>query len=404
MNLDRSVRPLEQGKIIFQLPEIKTFKLSNGLDIYFVKKTNLPIVQMNFLIQSGSKDDPAGKKGLAYLTAALIDEGAGEYDSLQLDNEIEMLGTIFGVSADHDNTMLSMVCLEEHFNRSLELMSKVILEPHFSAPEFERERSKIISKLHQMKDNPGYVASSVFEKLVYHDTAYAFQPFGEVSSLKNITNDDIKDFYARAYSVPNSTMIVVGDIDEAELKDRMEKYFGFWKNKIMNMDKVESPALEDTRFYLVHKNDAPQSEIRVGHISTGRNNPEYYAKSLVNTILGGQFTSRINLNLREDKGYTYGANSNFNYTKYLGYFRVGASVESRYTGASVSEVIKELNLIRETISEDELNYVKSYLVKRYPSLFETNSKIAKNIANLIVYSLPKNYLDTYIDKIFTYSA
>ena len=401
MNLDRSVRPLEQGKIIFQLPEIKTFKLSNGLDIYFVKKTNLPIVQMNFLIQSGSKDDPAGKKGLAYLTAALIDEGAGEYDSLQLDNEIEMLGTIFGVSADHDNTMLSMVCLEEHFNRSLELMSKVILEPHFSAPEFERERSKIISKLHQMKDNPGYVASSVFEKLVYHDTAYAFQPFGEVSSLKNITNDDIKDFYARAYSVPNSTMIVVGDIDEAELKDRMEKYFGFWKNKIMNMDKVESPALEDTRFYLVHKNDAPQSEIRVGHISTGRNNPEYYAKSLVNTILGGQFTSRINLNLREDKGYTYGANSNFNYTKYLGYFRVGASVESRYTGASVSEIIKELNLIRETISEDELNYVKSYLVKRYPSLFETNSKIAKNIANLIVYSLPKNYLDTYIDKIFT---
>ena len=401
MNLDRSVRPLEQGKIIFRLPEIKKFKLSNGLDIYFVKKSNLPVIQINFLIESGSKDDPAGKKGLAHLTAALVDEGAGEYDSLQLDNEIEMLGTVFGVSADQDNTMLSMVCLAEHFTRSLELLSKVILEPHFSDSEFERERSKIISKLHQLKDNPGYVASSVFEKLVYRDTAYAYQPFGESNSLKNINNNDVKNFYSSAYSAPNSSIIVVGDIEEDELKERLEKYFGVWNNKIMNMDKVETPSLEETAFYFVHKNDAPQSEIRIGHISTGRNNPEYYAKNLVNTMLGGQFTSRINLNLREDKGYTYGANSNFNYTKHLGYFKVGTSVESRFTGASVSEIIKELNLIRETISEKELNYVKSYLVKRYPSLFETNSKIAKNIANIIIYSLPQNYLDTYIDNIFT---
>lgn len=400
MKLDRSLRPLEQGKIIFSLPEIKTFKLSNGLDIFLVEKKNLPIVQINILVQSGSKNDPSDKKGLAHLTAALLDEGAGEFSSLQLDNEIEKLGSMFGVAADHDNSMLSMISLKEHYPRSLELLAQVLLEPHFSEIEFEREKLKHLSRLQQLKDNPGFIASSVFEKLIFKETAYSFPVYGDAISLNNISNEDVKDFYTSAYSIPNSTLIIVGDVEEAELRERLEKQFGSWRNKIINMDKVERPELDATKYYFVHKEDAPQSEIRVGHLSTGRNNTEYYAKNLVNTIFGGQFTSRINLNLREDKGYTYGANSQFSYNRNLGYFKVSASVESRFTGASIGEIIKELNLIRENISENELNFVKSYLVKRYPSLFETNSQIAQNIANILIYNLPEDYLDTFIDKTF----
>lgn len=401
MTLDRSKRPLEQGKISFSLPEIKKFKISNGLDVYFVEKKNLPIVQFNLLVQSGSKNDPAEKKGLAYLTAALIDEGAGEYDSLSLDNEIEKLGSVLGITADHDNIILSMLMLKENIERSVELFSKIVLEPNFDEKEFEREKLKVRTKIQQMKDNPGYIAKSVFEKVVNQDTAYSFPIFGNEESINKIINEDVKEFYSSNFSIPNSTLIVVGDIDKQELKDLLEKHFRTWENHIMNMDKIETPFQKPTQFYLVHKEDAPQSEIRIGHLSSGRNNPDYYAKNLLNTILGGQFTSRINLNLREDKGFTYGASSRFNYYKNTGYFVVGTSVESKYTGASVSEIIKELKMVRKNISEEELNFVKSYLVKRYPSLFETNSQIAGSIANIITYNLAQDYLDTFIDKTFT---
>ena len=397
--IDRSTAPVAGEKLRFNLPEIKELKLANGIKLFFVRKQKLPIVFTEVLFSAGSKFDPLEKRGLGYLASLLIDEGAGEYSSLELNGEFEKLGSVSSVTSNHDLISMSLLSLKENFNRSLELLSKIILTPRFEEEDFNREKKKVINRLLQLKDESSFIASSAFDKRIYGDSYYASPEIGYEYSVRDISNSDVKKFYGDNINPENANLIVVGNLTENEAVDQFDKYLGGWQSTPGKELSFETPKRNPTKFYFVNKENSPQSEIRVGHIAKNRNAPDYIPAKIMNTILGGQFSSRINLNLREAKGFTYGAHSNFQYYQQAGAFEVSTAVNTDNTGAAISEIIKELIGIRENISYKEIELAKSYLIKQFPSRFETYSQIAKNIGQLIIHKRPLSELEEYTEAI-----
>jgi zinc protease len=397
---DRSIIPSPSSELKFTLPEVVTFKLANALDVIFVKRSSLPILRMNLIINGGSNTDPAGKKGLANLFTMMIDEGAGGYNGLELMDEFDILGSSFDISCNNDGLYLGLRTLKENADRSIDLFSKIMTEPHFDEISFAREKRKLLTRLMQLKDDPEEIASSVFEYTVFgKDDPYAFPSMGYEDDIKDITVEEIKNFYKNYFVPNNSAMIVVGDITKDELTDKLNKYLYRWAPKILEIENYKCKAKESTGIYIIHKDDSVQSEIRIGHISAKRDKRDVFSRTLMNNILGGQFSSRINLNLREDKGYTYGAFSRFNYFKENAIFYVSTSAGIENTGKAIVEIIKELNLIREGVTEKELDFAKTSTIRKFPSNFETNRQVAYNLTTKYLYNLPDDYYDSYINKI-----
>ena len=397
---DRSIAPLPSAELKFTLPEVETFKLANALDVMFVKRSSLPILRLSLIINGGSNTDPVGKKGLANLFTMMIDEGAGGYNGLELMDEFDILGSNFDISCNNDGIYLGLRTLKENADRSIDLFSKIITEPHFDEISFAREKRKLLTRMMQLKDDPEEIASSVFEYIVFgKEDPYAFQSVGYEDDIKDITIDEIKSFYKHYFVPNNSTLIAVGDITKEELTEKLNKYLNKWEPKILEVDTYKSKVKEITGIYIIHKDDSVQSEIRIGHLSAKRDKRDIFQRTLLNNILGGQFSSRINLNLREEKGYTYGAFSRFNYFKDNAIFYASTSVGIENTGKAVFEIIKELNFIKEGVTEKELDFAKSSAIRKFPSNFETNRQVAYNLTTKYLYKLPDDYFDTYMDKI-----
>lgn len=397
--LDRSIKPEATGNIKFEIPEIEKFTLSNGLKIFLVRKESLPIIQFNFMVNAGSKTDPGNKSGLAYLTALLIDEGAGHLSALELDNEVESLGSILKISCDHDSFTVTMLTLKENLNKSFNIFSDIILKPRFEEDDFNREHKKLLSKIIQSGNEPTYIADSVFEKLIFEDTFYKNPTLGIQRTVENIANNDVKEFHQRKFFAENSTLVAVGNISKEEIISICSENLQMMKSGDEQDENFQSSNLENGKIYLIHKEGAAQSEIRVGHITNDRKNKDYYSKLLMNTILGGQFSSRLNSNLREIKGFTYGISSGFYYNKFSGQFEISTAVQSENTGAALIEIYKEINGIKENILSEEVEFAKSYLIKRFPSQFETYSQVSRQLATLVHYDLPDNYFNKYIENI-----
>lgn len=397
--MNRASTPIPSQKISFDIPQAKVLKLENGLQVYYIWKEKLPIVQTVIISSTGSVNDPEDKRGLAFLTSLLIDEGAGEFDALQLNNELEKLGTITSISANHDTFSFSILSLKENFERSFELLSKIILEPRFDEKDFAREKKKMLDKILQLKDEPSFIASSAFEKRLFQDAPYAYPEIGFEQTASQIGNDDVINFYTRNFRETNFTAIVVGNITEDEIVKLFNSYFDKLKSKDDRKNSILISAHDRSKIYFIDKKDSAQSEIRIGHLTKKRDADDFYAARIMNTILGGQFSSRINLNLREKRGLTYGAGSSINYFKHAGYFEVSTAVNIKDTGEAVSEILKEMKSIREIISDEEIEFAKSYLIKQFPSKFETYTQTAKNIVPLIVHNLPIDYYNNYENSI-----
>ena len=232
--LNRSVIPVPTKDISFNMPEIKFLKLGNGIDISFVQKEKLPIVYTEIIVFSGSRFDPYDKKGLGYLTSLLMDEGAGEFDALQLSEEFEKLGSVLSISTDHDTTILSILSLTENFERSLELVSKIVLKPRFDEKDFQREKKKILDKILQLKDEPSFIASSAFEHRIFGESYYGFPEIGFEESVARISNNDVKDIFARTFTSSNAKIVAVGNLTETEIVKLYDKYFNQWTSSSNN--------------------------------------------------------------------------------------------------------------------------------------------------------------------------
>lgn len=397
--LDRSKKPVPQNNIDFSLPNESRFHLDNGLEVILTKRNDLPIVQTNFLFFAGSAFDPTGKAGLANLTAMCLDEGAGDYSALELDDKFESLGSYISVTANQDAIFLSMVSLEENFKDSFDLVKEIIENPTFNEEDFEREKQKSLTRLLQLKDRPSYIATKSLESIVFKNSQYGHQVYGNIESVQKISNEDVKQFYSENIGPANGKLIIVGNFEEEILKAELNRIFSNWNHQIEEKHfKLNLPETEN-KIYFVSKKDAPQSEIRIGHACGNKKDEEFYARNIMNVILGGQFSSRLNSNLREDKGYTYGINSAFNYNRYNGYFTIATSVDTENTTNAISEILKEIDGLKKSISEKEVDFAKSYIIRRFPSMFETFAHMARNITSQILYDLPDNYFDEYIKRI-----
>lgn len=399
MKIDRSNPPQSSGKVKFTLPKFERFELKNGMNVLFMQKNHLPVVKINLQVNCGSSFDPIGKSGLAFLTAHLIGEGAGEYNSLQLDEEIESLGTLFDPSTDNDIVNLSMLALSDKLERSLELLSLVYQSPQFNDDDFNREKNKLLAKIVQNLNEPSFVASSNFDKIILKNTFYENSVLGKTKDVETFSNSDVINFHKKYFVPSNSLIIVVGNVTKNNLEEMLNEYFTTFATSIIEPPKPIIAEKQNSKFYFIHQKNAAQSEIRIGHLSNKRTDPDYFAKNIANSVLGGQFSSRLNLNLREAKGFTYGIHSAFIYYKNVGYFEISTSVNGKDTAESISEINKELAGLKLEITDNEIDFVKSYFIKRFPATFETNSQIVNSLSNLVKFSLPENYFDNYIQNI-----
>ena len=400
MQFDRKSRPKSLTQINFIPPSIQSFSLRNGLKIYFNEKNELPIVRMNLIFNCGSKYDEKDKKGLSNVLSMCIDEGAGSFNALQLADEFEVLGASFNVSCDNDIIIMSLQVLSENFSAALALIGSIVLNPHLSEGDFNREKHKLLIRLHQAQTEPDYIADVAFEYFLFgKDSPYAYPTSGIEQCIPNIQINTVRDLYDKTFIPSNSYLVIVGNINRVQLKNELESVFKTWSGNQLIKQELLSKVSYKSKTFIIEKPGATQTEIRIGHLSSQRNENDFYHKQIINLILGGQFSSRLNINLREKNGYTYGINSQFNYLKEAGFFCVSTSVDSANTLKALKEIFYEIKEIKKGIISKELIFAKSSITNKYPLNFETYRQISANITAKVIHNLPENYFETYIKKI-----
>ncbi|MDP2208966.1 MAG: pitrilysin family protein [Bacteroidota bacterium] len=400
--VDRSQKPKEGKTPSFSLPKIQKGVLSNGLKLMLVEQSELPIVQMQFVFQAGATYDPVEKPGLFNLMMRMMDAGTKKRSLLEISDEFAFLGSRFSASTNYDGSFISVTSLKKDLEKTLEIAADILQNSIFPEIEFTRIKNETLTGLTQQKDRPEVIAGKVFSKILYGDRhPYGNPVDGTEESVKNISVEDVRAFFENYIHPDNATLIVAGDVKMNELKSLLENKLITWKNgetKIENIPAAEAVFVPG--IYIVDKAKAPQSQIRVGSIGVRRNTPDYFALEVMNMILGGAFNSRINWNLREQKGYTYGARSSFAYRKEAGPFSAGGGFKSSVTDSCVYEILAEIKKMRDSdVAVDELEFAKNSLVRGFPRTFETLGQIAGYLGSLVLYNLPDDYYNSYIQNI-----
>lgn len=398
---DRSGPPELGPPPSLDLPPLQELTLSNGLRVMLMEKHNVPLVQLNLLVMVGSAYDTPDRVGLASLTADMMDEGAGDRDALEFADAIEFLGASIRTTAGTHTTRIALHTPLTKFDDALPLVADVLLRPLFPADELERKRISRLTSLLQGHDEPNAVATVLFNEALYgNEHPYGFSPLSNESSIKAYSVEDLREFHESHFRPNNAVLIVVGDITAGEVLPKLESAFGAWQAGDLPTRSWPNVAqVEGREVLLVDKPGAPQSVIRIGRIGVRRTTDDYYALEVMNTILGGAFTSRLNQNLREDKGYTYGAFSSFAFRKMAGPFTASAQVQSDATDESLTEFMRELNGILEPVPAEELDRAKNYLALQYPGGFQSVAGIAGNLEQLAVYDLQPEYFNNYVERV-----
>lgn len=402
--LDRTKQPEIGPPPALKLPAVQRASLPNGMNILVVEHHELPVIQMQLVFNTGADADPIGKAGVASMAADMLDEGTDTRTALQIADEVDFLGASINTSASFDGSFLGLTTLKEHLDKAMGIYADVAMHPSFPLSEFERLKRELLTDLLQQRDEPGSVASNVFFKKLYGlGHPYGYQVSGSDTTVGSMTLDDVKEFYRNNYIPNNATLIVVGDIDMEGATLIAGKYFGSWSKKEMPVHPSVAPAgtSSGTTLYLINKPDAAQSEIRIGNIAAQRNSDDYYALSILNQILGSS-NGRLFLNLREAKGYTYGAYSQFMMRKEPGPFFAYGGIRTDVTDSAMTEFMKELHRVRdELVPENEFSMYKAAVIQRLPRSFETPAQIAGQLGSVVVFGLPEEYFDSLVQK---YSA
>ncbi len=401
MTIDRTTPPQSGPPRPYHFPRITRATLDNGLRVLVAENHSAPILSLRTLVKSGADHDVAELAGLASLTADLIDEGAGSRDALRLAEDVGLLGGALGTGADWDASYVSIDVLSRNASPSISILGDVTYKANLPPDELERVRSERVTELLQQRDEPSTIAGKRFAGLLYGTGAYGNSIAGNTESVSRIALDDVRRFYLSNYLPNNAALVVSGDITPEAAIDFARRSFGEWEKGAQPPRPQVNPArIEGSRVYVIDRPQAVQSEIRIGHIGVARTSEDYFAISVMNALLGGVFNSRINLNLRERHGYTYGARSTFAFRREAGPFVVSAPVRNEVTRESVNEVLIELRRIRTGDIEDrELNDTKSYLIGVFPATVQSASDIAGRLLDMELYGLPEDYFDHYRENI-----
>jgi zinc protease len=405
---DRSHPPQLGPAPALRLPEIQKRQLTNGLPVWIVELHEVPVVQVNLVVFGGSANETGKKFGAASLTAAMLDQGAGSRSALEIADAIDYLGADLSASSGFDSTAVRLHVPVSHLPEALSIMADVALRPTFPKDELERQRQERLTGLLQGRDDPATISAVTFGRVLFGpEHRYGVPAFGTGETIKAFTVEDLKTFYASIFRPDNAALVVVGDVTADRVLPLLESAFGAWKapagaKPVQTLPPVNQHAAR--QIYLVDKPGAPQSQIRIGWIGVPRSTADFFPLRVLNTVLGESFTSRLNNNLREVHGYTYGASSTFDMRASAGPFYAGAGVQTDKTAESLTEFFNELNGILKTVPADELTRAKNYVALRYPGGFETTGDISRRLEDALVYHLPDDYFSTYVQRIQAVTA
>jgi len=397
---DRSRPPLPGPAPALTLPATEKFTLGNGLRVWLLEQHDVPLVQANLVVLSGASADVPGQFGAASMTAAMLDEGAAGKAALELADEVEFLGATLSTGASFDASTVRLSTPAAKLAEALGLMAAVALTPDFPAQDFDRLRAERLTALLQARDDAGALAGLAFPRLLFGpEHRYGTSANGTEASLEALGVADLRTFHRSHYRPDNAVLVVVGDVTASTLRPLVEARFGAWKAEAPAAAPFPvrtSPQPGKRQIYLVDKPGAAQSQIRVGLVGVPRSTPDYIALDVLNTILGGSFTSRLNTNLRETHGYSYGAMSMFDMRRAAGPFFAASGVQTDKTAEALKEFFNELTAILRPVPDDELTRFKNYAALSFPSEFETTGQLAGKLEQVAIYGLPDDVYTSYV--------
>jgi predicted Zn-dependent peptidase len=398
---DRSKPPELGPPPRVSLPPIVTRQFPNGLKLLIVEQHELPLADFALVVGSGSTADPSGKPGVANLVSAMLREGTTTRKSLEIADQTAFLGISLFPASSWESSTLTLHTPTAQLDSALALFADVALHPSFPANEFERIRKQRLTELLQLRDRGPAIANIAFPAIVYGTAhPYGIPSIGTEASVKSLTTADLQAYYQNSFKPNNATLIVVGDVTPAQIEQKINDLFGNWqRTDVPQLSYGEPPKATTTTIYLIDKPGAAQSSFRIGAVGVPRSTSDYFALTVMNTILGGSFTSRLNQNLREARGYTYGAGSEFEMRRAAGPFLAYAEIVTAKSDSALIEFMKELNGIRQAVPAAELSRAKRYLQLQLPGNFETTQEIAAALVPVALYGLPLDYYNNYVQSI-----
>lgn len=383
-------------------PEVQRFRLDNGLGVHLVSRRTLPIVDIALVIRAGAELDGAARAGRARFTGALLVEGTERRDGRAFAEAVDRLGAVLDVQTAWDHTTIALHVLAPRLAAALALVHEALTRPAFAASEFERKRRERLAALLQDRSEPRALATFHFARGVYgRDHPYGQPIGGTTPSVRALPADETRRCHALRYRPDNAFLVVVGDIDEPGLRTLLDDSLAGWQAPPSLPPPGPAPAPSaPAPLVLVDRPGAAQTELRIGQAAAPRSTPDYFPLLVLNAVLGGNFTSRINMRLREERGYTYGAGSSFAFRRGGGPFVVGTSVHGAATGAAVADVWAELERVRaEPVGEPELERARRSLTLGLAREFETTGAVADRVAEQVLYGLGESWFEQYVARI-----
>ena len=394
--VDRNIMPPPSREPTFTPPLPVRDRLPNGLGVTVVEQQGMPIVAFGILLGSGASADPADLPGLSGIVGAMLPEGAAGKSSQQIANDFEFIGARLSVDSRREYTLLSTETLSKHWGKALEMMGEVLMSPDFPQHELDRVRREHLTELRRSKDEPNATAERLIGSLVYPlGSGYAHPGSGTEASVQSITRDDLMGQFRRSYRSEDACLLVVGDVEREEVMRRAAAVLGAWSGSGTEGGTSQDFALavKPAAIYLVDRPGAPQSVIRAVQSLPPRSHPDYFSLLLANYSFGGQFSARLNQNLRQDKGYSYGYMSSIQWYRLPSLLVAGGSVQSNATGESVYETLKEFREVsgERLITAEELDNAKDGLLRAYPSSFERPASVLGQLLAMEQFGLPDDY-------------
>jgi zinc protease len=380
------------GKAL-QVPVPETAQLANGLTLMLSNRRGLPVVSANLVVKSGSDTNPPDTPGLANFTVSMLDQGTTTRTAVQIANEVAQLGAALNANSSMDASIVAARALKKNFAATLDLAADIALHPSFPADEIERQRANRLAQLVQQRENANVLTVRIANIALYGERhPYGYTELGTEASVRALTRDAMVGFWKQNFVPNNAALVVAGDITMAELRPLAEKVFGGWQRGASATPSLSAPAATSARILIVDRPGAPQTQLRVAAIGAPRSVPEYNAIQVMNTALGGLFSSRINMNLREEHGYTYGAGSGFDFRRGAGPFAIASGVRTDVTAPAVSEILKEVRGMTEApMKPEELSRAKDARTQSLPAGFQSTQAAAASFAQLFIYDLGLDY-------------
>ncbi len=386
----------------FRLPDYETFTLDNGLTVYLMEKKDVPLISFSMAIDAGSIKDGA-VYGLASFTAEAIKFGTENYSKSQIDSIFNFYGSNLLTNAVYDYSSISTQIIKDNFDTLLPVISEVVCKPEFPSDEVEKRKQRWIVELDQAKESPRRVIGDYFNKLIFNEGVYSNPVNGTKTSIQNIDEKTIREFYKLNYRPETSVIAVVGDFDSKQMKKLIEKYFGSWRNdspKVISDIRITQNKFNEPGVYLINKDNAFETTFMIGGYGITMSNPDQIQLYVINTILGGRFTSWLNDELRVNAGLTYGARSRFSPYKYSGIFFFTSFTATKNTEAALELAIKTYNrLFEKGIDEVTLTSAKNYVKGQFPPNYETSASLASFLTQKYIYGIDDSYINEFENKV-----